>query len=174
MPISRQAKGPGTENQPWAISNYKLTFLLAGPRRVGNGRLAEGTDGPPPPICKLKISGPPPSKTPRKEQKWRQAEKKNTYAAHPRWGEADRKGQWCQIGSHAASLLFLQRKSPTCFNVSVHVYCASRGKKRRYVASTRLSGLFAHVSSICNCSSPCGPHNEISMTPEQQFETWQT
>lgn len=82
--------------------------------------------------------------------------------------------QWCQTGSHAECLLFLQRKSPTCFNVSVDVYCARRGKKRRYIPSTRLSGLFAHASSICNCSSPCGPHNEISMTPERQFETWQT
>lgn len=40
--------------------------------------------------------------------------------------------------------------------------------------SPPLSGLFAHASSICNCSSPCGPHNEISMTPERQFEKWQT
>lgn len=73
MPISGQAQ------EPWhaepAVGHFQLQADLPSmlaPDVGANGRLAERTNRPPP-ICKWQISGPPPSKTRRKEQKWRRA-----------------------------------------------------------------------------------------------------
>lgn len=44
--LADRLRGPGTENQPWAISNYKLTFLLAGPQTSGQRTAGRG-DGLP-------------------------------------------------------------------------------------------------------------------------------
>lgn len=73
-------------------------------------------------------------------------------------GGGDRKGQWCQIGSHAARLLLRQEKKPN-FNVSVDVYCARRVKEAEIHPPPPIHSpacLHTHLRSVI-VAPPVGP-----------------